>query len=89
MPIARARRQIDGCVTISAAPGFCYRHEASGAEVKPMIVDTHVHVVAADQDKYQRKIADWNNEWVADTTDGTILKLMDEAGIDRTMLVQA
>ena len=54
-----------------------------------MIVDTHVHVVAADQDKYPRKIADWNNEWVADTTDATMLRLMGEAGIDRTMLVQA
>ena len=54
-----------------------------------MIVDTHVHVIAQDQRKYPRKVAPEHNEWVKDMTAEMILGMMREAGIDRTMLVQA
>jgi L-fuconolactonase len=54
-----------------------------------MIVDTHVHVVAADQQKYPRKISLSFNQWVMDRTGEAHLELMREAGIDRTLLVQA
>ncbi len=71
-----------------------------------MIVDTHVHVVAADQQKYPRNVAalqtgsaDANRgqglttgapgEWIQDMTGATILALSADAGIDKTVLVQA
>jgi predicted TIM-barrel fold metal-dependent hydrolase len=54
-----------------------------------MIVDTHVHAIAEDQRKYPRKVAPEHNEWVKDTSAETLLALMGDAGIDRTIIVQA
>ena len=54
-----------------------------------MIIDTHVHVVAADQKRYPRKLAGAHTEWVRDLPAETMLQLMDNAGIDRAMAVQA
>lgn len=54
-----------------------------------MIVDTHVHVIAQDQQAYPRQVAPQHNEWVTDLTAETLLEMMDGAGISRTMLVQA
>ena len=54
-----------------------------------MIVDTHVHIVAPDQHRYPRKLAIGNSDWVIDMSGDKMLELMDEAGIDRAMLVQA
>ncbi len=70
-----------------------------------MIIDTHVHVVSDDQQKYprngliQRGSGDANagqglttgapGEWVQDMTGETLLSLNALAGIDKTVLVQA
>src|SRR6266481_5526464 len=70
-----------------------------------MIVDTHVHVVSDDQRKYPRndsiQISSENanagqavtpggpGEWVQDMTAETLLSLNAQAGIDKTVLVQA
>jgi predicted TIM-barrel fold metal-dependent hydrolase len=54
-----------------------------------MIVDTHVHIVAPDQNRYPRKLAPGASDWVIDMAGETMLELMDQAGIDRAMLVQA
>src|SRR5436305_15203719 len=70
-----------------------------------MIVDTHVHVVSNDQDMYPRDVLiqpDAGNaaigqglttgspgEWVQDMTGEMLLSLNRQAGIDRTILVQA
>jgi len=54
-----------------------------------MIIDTHVHIVAPDQKRYPRKLAPDNNAWVIDMASDTMLGLMDQAGIDRALLVQA
>ncbi|MGH7985044.1 MAG: amidohydrolase family protein [Candidatus Binataceae bacterium] len=54
-----------------------------------MIVDTHVHVIAEDQRQYPRTPAAANTEWVRDLTAESLLALMEEAGIGRTILVQA
>jgi L-fuconolactonase len=54
-----------------------------------MIIDTHVHIVAPDQERYPRKLAPDNSGWVIDMAGDTMLGLMAEAGVDRSMLVQA
>lgn len=55
-----------------------------------MIVDTHVHVVSDDQQKYPRKVTSGaSGEWVQDMTSETVLSLNARAGIDKTVLVQA
>jgi predicted TIM-barrel fold metal-dependent hydrolase len=54
-----------------------------------MIIDTHVHIVAPDQQRYPRKLAPNNSEWVIDMPGESMLELMSGAGIDRAMLVQA
>jgi L-fuconolactonase len=54
-----------------------------------VIIDTHVHIVAADQRRYPRKLAPNNSAWVFDMPGEKMLDLMVEAGIDRAMLVQA
>jgi L-fuconolactonase len=51
-----------------------------------VIVDTHVHVISDDQQKYPRR-AD-ADEWVRDTSGETLLALNREAGVNRTVLVQ-
>jgi predicted TIM-barrel fold metal-dependent hydrolase len=55
-----------------------------------MIVDTHVHVVSDDHQKYPRKVTPGQpGEWVQDMTAETLLSLNAQAGIDKTVLVQA
>ena len=55
-----------------------------------MIVDTHVHVVSDDQQKYPRKVTPGQpGEWVQDMTAETLLSLNVQAGIDKTVIVQA
>jgi L-fuconolactonase len=54
-----------------------------------MIIDTHVHIVAPDQQRYPRKLAPTNSAWVLDMSSEMLLELMNAAGIDRAMLVQA
>ena len=70
-----------------------------------MIVDTHVHVVSDDQQKYPRStviqigsgVTDAGQalttgapgEWVQDMTGEMLLSLNKQAGIDKTVLVQA
>jgi len=54
-----------------------------------MIIDTHVHIVAPDQQRYPRKLAPGNSDWVIDMPGEAMLAFMGEAGIDRAMLVQA
>jgi L-fuconolactonase len=54
-----------------------------------MIIDTHVHIVAPDQDRYPRKLARVNSDWVIDMSGETMLEMIAQAGIDRAMLVQA
>lgn len=54
-----------------------------------MVVDTHVHVIAPDQRKYPRTEAAARTRWVRDLSGETLLGMMREAGIDRTILVQA
>ena len=51
-----------------------------------MIIDSHVHVIAADLQKYPRCAE--TPEWVRDTSSEMLLALNREAGIDRTVLVQ-
>jgi len=54
-----------------------------------MIVDTHVHVVSDDQQKYPRNVTPGQpGEWVQDMTGETLLSLNAQAGIDKTVLVQ-
>jgi predicted TIM-barrel fold metal-dependent hydrolase len=52
-----------------------------------MIVDTHVHVISEDQQRYPRKAGELP-EWVQDLSGETLIALNREAGIDRTALVQ-
>src|SRR4051794_19905445 len=54
-----------------------------------MVIDTHVHIVAPDQQRYPRKLAPGNSSWVLDMSGEMMLALMQDAGIDRAMLVQA
>lgn len=55
-----------------------------------MIVDTHVHVVSDDQQKYPRQVAHGAlGEWVRDMSAEMLLSLNAQTGIDKTVLVQA
>ena len=55
-----------------------------------MIVDTHVHVVSDDQQKYPRNVTPGApSEWVQDMNAEKLLSLNAQAGIDKTVLVQA
>jgi L-fuconolactonase len=68
------------------------RDNAAGAKARQyanptyMIIDTHVHVISGDQQKYPRR-ADAQG-WVRDTSSETLIELNREAGVDRTVLVQ-
>jgi L-fuconolactonase len=54
-----------------------------------MIVDTHVHVVSDDQQRYPRNVTPGApSEWVQDMTAEKLLSLNAQAGIDKTVLVQ-
>ena len=50
-----------------------------------MIIDTHVHAISDDQQKYPRR-AD-AQQWMCDTSGEMLLALNREAGVDRTVLV--
>jgi predicted TIM-barrel fold metal-dependent hydrolase len=54
-----------------------------------MIIDTHIHVVAEDQQKYPRKVAAGHGDWVRDMSAQSMLASMREAGIDHAIAVQA
>ena len=55
-----------------------------------MIVDTHVHAVSADQRRYPRQVTPGaSGEWVQNMSAEMLLSLNAEAGIDKTVLVQA
>jgi len=55
-----------------------------------MIIDTHVHVVAEDQKKYPRQVTPGpSGEWVRNMSAEALLSLNAQAGIDKTVLVQA
>jgi L-fuconolactonase len=63
------------------------RSEQQGAT---MIVDTHVHAVSADQRKYPRQVSPGApGEWVQNMSAEMLLALDAQAGIDKTVLVQA
>jgi L-fuconolactonase len=69
-------------------PGFRAQvSKATGSH--KMIIDTHVHIVAPDQQRYPRKLAPNNSDWVIDMPGEAMLELMRKAGIDRAILVQA
>ena len=55
-----------------------------------MLVETHVHIVAQDQEKYPRRLARHSGlrGWVRDCTAEDLLQFMDGAGIDRAAVVQ-
>jgi L-fuconolactonase len=55
-----------------------------------VIVDTHVHVVAADRDRYPLRPAGVSLDWFRDApvTVEDFLELMTGAGVDRAVLVQ-
>jgi L-fuconolactonase len=57
----------------------------------PPIVDTHVHVVAADQDRYPLHPAAAEHEWLREppVTAERYLSLMGDAGVEAAVLVQA
>ena len=54
--------------------------------MRTLLIDTHVHVISDDQQKYPRR-ADMAN-WVTDTSGEMLLSLNLKAGIDKTVLVQ-
>jgi L-fuconolactonase len=55
-----------------------------------MIIDTHVHAISADQRKYPRQVTPGApGEWVQNMSAEMLLSLNAEAGIDKTVLVQA
>jgi L-fuconolactonase len=55
-----------------------------------MIVDTHVHAVSADQRNYPRQVSPGApGEWVQNMSAEMLLSLNAQAGIDKTVLVQA
>jgi len=55
-----------------------------------MVVDTHVHVVSEEQDKYPRQVTPGApGEWVQNMSAEMLLSLNADAGIDKTVLVQA
>jgi predicted TIM-barrel fold metal-dependent hydrolase len=54
-----------------------------------MTIDTHVHIVSPDQQRYPRNLDPANSSWVLDMSGEMMLELMEASGIDRAMLVQA
>ncbi len=54
-----------------------------------MIIESHCHIMAGDQRKYPRELGPNPAAWVRDLTGEDFLQLMDGAGIDRAILVQA
>jgi L-fuconolactonase len=64
----------------------CGRTGARRNTSTQMIIDTHVHVIAGDQQKYPRRPD--AQEWVRETSGEMLIELNREAGVDRTVLVQ-
>ena len=54
-----------------------------------MIIESHCHIMSDDQRKYPRDLGPKPAAWVRDLNAAEFLKLMDEAGVDRAILVQA
>jgi L-fuconolactonase len=54
-----------------------------------MMVESHCHIMSDDQRKYPRDTGPTPAAWVRDLTGEEFLKLMDGAGVDRAILVQA
>ena len=54
-----------------------------------MIIESHCHIMSDDQRKYPRDLGPNPAAWVRDLTGEEFLKLMDGAGVDRAILVQA
>ncbi len=54
-----------------------------------MIIESHCHIMSDDQRKYPRELGPNPAAWVRDLTGEELLKLMDGAGVDRAILVQA
>src|SRR5579883_3228643 len=55
-----------------------------------MLVETHCHVVSPDQVKYPRRLARGAlGRWVRDLSIEQLIAAMEEAGIDRAVVVQA
>ena len=54
-----------------------------------MIIETHCHIVFEDQRKYPRDLRPKPAAWVRNLSAEEFLRLMDGAGVDRALLVQA
>jgi L-fuconolactonase len=54
-----------------------------------MIIESHCHIMSDDQRRYPRDLGPNPAAWVRDLTGEDFLKLMDSAGVDRAILVQA
>jgi len=54
-----------------------------------LMVESHCHIMADDQRNYPRDLGPNPAAWVHDLTGEEFLKLMDGAGVDRAILVQA
>jgi predicted TIM-barrel fold metal-dependent hydrolase len=54
-----------------------------------MMIESHCHIMAADQRKYPRDLGPHPAAWVRDLSGEDFLALMDGAGVDRAVLVQA
>ena len=53
------------------------------------MVESHCHIMSDDQRKYPRDLGPNPAAWVRDLTSEEFLRLMDDAGVDRAILVQA
>ena len=63
----------------------------SGADPhRPLIVDSHVHVVAEDESRYPLSPRPLSGKWYreAPCSAERLLRLMDESGVDRAVLIQ-
>ena len=54
-----------------------------------MLIESHCHIMSDDQRKYARDLGPNPAAWVRDLTAEEFLTLMDGAGVDRAVLVQA
>ncbi len=54
-----------------------------------VLVESHCHIMSDDQRKYPRDLGPKPAAWVRDLTGEEFLSLMDGAGVDRAILVQA
>ncbi len=55
-----------------------------------MLVDTHVHVISPDEERYPLQPTSLTGPWYRDEpcSLGRLIELMDDAGVDRAVLVQ-